>query len=115
MDKVFVEGLVLRGKHGVHDRERVEEQEFRIDISVEFDSRKAAKSDDLADAADYTEFVEVAREAVERNSFYLIEKLAERIADDILFDARIKQVEVTIRKPQALATGVPGITMVRTR
>lgn len=115
MDRIFVEKLALRGKHGVHHKERQEEQDFLIDIAVEFGSRKAAETDDIVDTADYVQFVEVAREAVERNSFYLIEKLAQRIADGILADVRLKKVEVTVRKPEALESGVPGITIVRTR
>jgi len=115
MDRIFVEGLALRGKHGVHHKERQEEQEFLIDISVEMDTKAAALSDDISTTADYTQFVEIAREAVERNSFYLIERLADRIAGDILKDERLARVEVTIRKPAALKSGVPGVTIIRTR
>ncbi len=116
MDRIFVEGLALRGKHGVHHKEREEEQDFLIDISAELDTTAAAKSDNIADTADYTKFVDIARECVERNSFYLIERLGERIARSVLEqDTRVTRVEVTVRKPDALQKGVPGVNIVRTR
>ncbi len=115
MDSIFVEGLRLRGKHGVHAHEREREQEFLIDISVDFDTRKSAQSDKLDHTLNYEHFCEIARDAVEKNSFYLIERLAETIAASILADLRIVRVEVSIRKPEALGSGVPGVNIVRTR
>lgn len=115
MDRVFIRDISLFGKHGVEPAERLSEQEFRIDISVEFDSRKAAASDDLADTVDYMPFADMIKDVVERNSFYLIERLAEAIAARILEDSRIQHVEVTVIKPAALTNGTPGVTIVRSR
>ena len=115
MDKIFVEGLALRGKHGVHHKERQEEQNFLVDISVEFDTTAAVKSDALADTVDYSQFAATAKDIVEKESFYLIEKLADTIARRILEDDRGSSVEVTVRKPEALKSGIAGVTIVRTR
>ena len=115
MDRVFVERLSLRGRHGVHAEERAKEQEFLIDISVEIETAKAVGSDSLEDTADYWSFCEIARKIVESNSFYLIERLGHSIARGILADSRIVRVEVTIRKPEALKNGLPGVSIVRTR
>jgi dihydroneopterin aldolase len=115
MDSVFIEELRLRGKHGVYEHERQSEQEFLVDIRVSFDMRKAAHSDDLADTINYATFAAIAKDVVEKNSFYLIERLGETICERILEDKRIKDVSVTIRKPAALPSGVPGVTIVRQR
>jgi len=115
MDRIFVEGLALRGRHGVNHKEREEEQGFLIDISVQFDTALAVQSDNIADTADYTKFVEIARECVEQRSFYLIERLADTIARRILEDSRVALVSVTIRKPEVLESGTPGVTIIRTR
>lgn len=115
MDRVFIRDISLFGKHGVHESERLNEQEFIIDIVAEFDAAQAAETDELADTVNYVDFLAIAKEAVEQNSFYLIERLGERIAQKILTDARISTVEVTVRKPAALTNGKPGITIVRTR
>jgi len=114
-DTIFVRDLRVRGRHGVSDKERGTEQEFLIDISADFDTARAAQSDDLAHTVDYGVFREIAREAVEANSFYLIEKLAARIAEKILEQTPVTRIRVTIRKPDVWDNGVPGITVERSR
>jgi dihydroneopterin aldolase len=115
MDTIFVENLEIIGTHGVLDHERQFEQKFALDIRAAFDASAAGASDDLSDTLDYVAFCRVAREAIEAKPVYLIEKLALTIANRILEDARISSVSVTIRKPSVLASGVPGVTLTRTR
>lgn len=115
MGKVFVEDLVLLGKHGVGDHERAAPQEFHIEISAEVDTAAAIASDDIADTANYKDFAETAREIVEGPSCRLIETLAHKIAGRILEHPRVRNVSVTILKPKALPVGIPGVTVVRTR
>ena len=115
MDKIFIEGLRVRGKHGVSDEERSREQEFIVDISIEFDTRAAATSDDLADTVDYSFFREQVKEVVEEKSFRLLERLADSIAQAILEDQRITIVSVTIRKSEMFPDCTPGVTITRTR
>lgn len=114
-DSIFIEGLRLLGKHGVHEHERKNEQEFLIDIRAEFDTRDAAASDDLKDTLDYSQFARTAADVVSGNSFYLLERLAATIAERLLEDGRIATVSITIRKLAALQNGVPGITITRDR
>ena len=105
MDHIFIEKLSLKGKHGVHSHEREVEQEFLIDISAKFDTALAARTDKLEDTLDYVRFRDLAMEAVGKNSFFLIERLADTIARRILEDTRIESVSVTVRKPAALESG----------
>ena len=113
--KIFIEKLVLKGKHGVSDREREVAQEFQIDISAEADTRASAESDEISDTVNYKDFAKIAREVIEGPSAHLIETLAHKIAERILEDERIKAVSVTVRKPQVLESGIPGVTIVRSR
>jgi dihydroneopterin aldolase len=115
VDTIFVEKLTLRGKHGVSEEERRAEQLFVIDIAVDTDTQPAAASDDIADTVNYSDFVAIAREVVEGNSFHLIEKIVEIIGARILQDARVVRVSVTIRKPSAIENGMAGVSIVRTR
>ena len=115
MDRVFIKGLSLRGKHGVYKHERIAEQNFMLDISADVDVSAAGKSDSLDDTVDYVRFSDIAKDVVENNSYYLVEKLAEVIAGRILEDVRIHSVSVSILKPQALDNGIPGVSIVRTR
>ena len=112
----FIEGLRLSGKHGVAEHERTTTvQEFVLDIAAELDMKPAASSDDIADTVDYMHFCEIAKDVIANNSFYLIERIAETIANRIFENARVTSVSITIKKPNLLDNGVPGISITRTR
>jgi len=113
MDKIFIEHLAVRGKHGVSDEERSREQEFMLDIEIEFDTKAAAESDDLAGTVDYDSFRASAKEIAEGSSFHLIEKLADTIAQNILEDKRIAGVKISVRKSEMYSDCTPGVTIVR--
>ncbi len=115
MDKIFLEGLMLRGKHGVSDAERARDQEFILDIEIQFDTKNAAASDALEDTVNYDYFRTVAKEVVENSSFHLLEKLADTVARRILEDKRISIVSVTIRKTEMYPDCTPGVTVMRSR
>lgn len=115
MDTVFVENLEIIGTHGVYEHERKFEQKFLVDIHATFDASAAGMSDKLADTLDYGSFCRIARETIQSKPVYLIEKLVLTIVNRILEDVRINSVSVTIRKPSVLASGVPGVTIMRTR
>jgi 7,8-dihydroneopterin aldolase/epimerase/oxygenase len=52
-DRVVLAGMVFLARHGVNDREKVEEQRFEVDVELAFDTRPAAAGDDLARTVDY--------------------------------------------------------------
>ncbi len=113
MDYVHIDNLFFSGKHGVYVRERRVEQEFLISIRLELDTNAAGKSDKLADTVDYQRIKSVISDVITGESCYLIEKLAEDIAAQILEDPRIKSVDVTIKKPAVWDNGTPGVTVSR--
>lgn len=114
-DRIFLDNLSIRARHGVRPEERQNEQEFLIDISAEADTRPAAASDALDDAINYGQFHAIAQEVFAGESCNLIETLAERVARRILEDTRIASVTVSIRKPEVYDDCTPGVTITRTR
>jgi dihydroneopterin aldolase len=115
MDKIFINNLATRGKHGVSDEERAKEQEFVVDIEIMFNTRAAAKSDALDDTVDYNFFRNSAREVVQGRSFKLLERLADAIAQKVLEDARIKSTIISVRKTEMYPDCTPGVTIERSR
>jgi dihydroneopterin aldolase len=115
MDSIFIKDLRTRGMHGVADEERTHAQEFLLDIAIDFDTRKAAQSDDLNETIDYNFFRNSAKDIVEHASFHLIEKLADAIAQKVLEDVRIGRVSVTVRKTEMFKDCTPGVTVIRER
>jgi len=113
MDYIHIDNLRFNGKHGVYDNERRGEQEFLVSLKIGFNTKKAGKSDNLNDTLDYQEAKNAVADVISGESHYLVERLAEDIAQAILEDTRIVSVEVTIKKTAVWDNGVPGVTIVR--
>ncbi|MBP9771372.1 MAG: dihydroneopterin aldolase [Candidatus Pacebacteria bacterium] len=112
MIKVFIEGLVLSGIHGVTAKERDRRQPFQVDITatVAFES-----ADDVLATADYRRMKEVAERVVLTESHQLVETIAERIARGVLEDVHVSEVTVTVRKMTIWNNGIPGVSFTLAR
>lgn len=102
LDKIHIRDLLLRCVIGVYDAERREKQDVSINITLFVDLRKAGRSDSVADTVDYKTIKKRVIAMVESSAFFLIERLAERIAETCLEDPRVAQVQVRVAKPGAL-------------
>jgi dihydroneopterin aldolase len=100
-DRIELRGLAVRGRHGVFDHERVNGQDFVVDITVWIDLADAAASDDLADTYDYAALARLAADVVAGPPRNLIEAVGGEIADRVMDDRRVHAVEVVVHKPQA--------------
>lgn len=110
---------MVSGVHGVLPEERRQEQPFQVDLTIVADLHDAAASDDLADTIDYGAVVASAHRIVTEESYQLLERLAGRIADEVLsIDARAVTVEVTVwklRPPVPETLDRAGVTVARDR
>jgi dihydroneopterin aldolase len=101
MDRISLRGLRARGRHGVYDFERAQGQDFLVDVELELDLTRAARSDDVADTVHYGELAERLVAVVAGEPVNLIETLAERLAAVCMEDTRVEAAIVTVHKPQA--------------
>lgn len=72
------------GYHGVFPEETKLGQRFLVDLTVELDLCKAGSSDDLTQSVNYADLYNTCKKVVEGETHKLVERLAERIAEDIL-------------------------------
>ena len=100
-DRIELRGLKVRGNHGVFDHERVDGQDFYIDVVLWVDLRAAGESDDLADTVDYGTLAQQVAGIVGGEPRNLIEKVGAEVAESIMTDERIDACEVTVHKPSA--------------
>jgi len=100
-DKILLTGLRVRGHHGVFASERLEGQDFVIDVELHIDTRHAAASDDLADTVYYGVLAQHLADVVAGEPVDLIETLAERLVAVCLADSRVSTATVTVHKPSA--------------
>lgn len=101
-DRILIKDLHLRGIVGIRDWEREKPQDILINIELETDCRPAGRSDDFEAAVDYRAVTKKIIALVEGSSFFLVEKLAEEIAQLCLADPRVSLARVTVEKPGAL-------------
>ena len=100
-DRICLRGLRVHGFHGVLAEERREGQDFVVDVVLHLDLSAAGDTDDLAQTVHYGELAEQLAAVVAGEPVDLIETLATRLAAACLEHAGVRQVEVTVHKPQA--------------
>jgi dihydroneopterin aldolase len=100
--KIELRGLELYGHHGVLHDERERGQRFLVDVRLEPADGRAAVSDDIGDAVDYRDVVEIVREVFEGRAFQLLEAVAAALVDALLARLPLAWVEVCVRKPDVV-------------
>lgn len=100
-DTISLVGLRAFGRHGVYESERENGQDFVIDVVLELELDKAARTDDVAHTVHYGELADRLVAIVGGEPVNLIETLASRLADACLEDQRVEAVTVTVHKPGA--------------
>ena len=100
-DKISLTGISGFGYHGVLESERKSGQEFLVDVVLYCDLGEAAKSDDLSKTINYADVAALTHKRIIGEPVNLLERLAQLIAEDIINNFDINEVEVTVHKPQA--------------
>lgn len=101
-DLILIRDLLVRAIIGVNDDERANRQDVLLNIALEADTHPAAASDDIAEAVNYRTIAKAVIALVEGSQCYLVERLAQQIADLCLRDVRVQAVTVRVEKPGAL-------------
>ena len=100
-DRIELQGLTVRGHHGVFDHEKRDGQDFVVDLTAWVDLAPAGRSDELADTLDYGGLAQNAARIVAGRPRDLIEAVAAEIAQAVLADQRVQAVQVRLHKPSA--------------
>lgn len=117
-DRVELRGLRVSGRHGALPGEQEAPQPFEIDLDLEADVGRAGVSDRLEDTVDYGRAARAAVAVVADERWNLLERIAERVAEDVLAcDRRITGVVVTVRKlrPPVPTLATAGVRLRRRR
>lgn len=117
-DVIELRGLRAMGICGALPEEQVRPQPLEVDLDVVADLTSACASDALDDTIDYAGLATEVERVLTAERFTLLERLAERLAEVVLADARVLEVHVGVRKlrppvPQQLATS--GVRVRRER
>ncbi|GMQ47646.1 MULTISPECIES: dihydroneopterin aldolase [Vibrio] len=102
LDKVFIEQLEVITTIGVYDWEQEIKQKLILDIEMAHDNAPAGKSDDVADALDYSKVSEAVLNHIENGRFLLVERVAEEVAAIIQQQFNVPWVKIRLAKPGAV-------------
>jgi len=101
-DQIILTGIHGYGHHGLFESERLNGQDFYVDLILDVDLGPSALSDAINDTVNYAEITDLTYEEITTDPVNLIEKLAYRIAERILEGhLKVNAVTVTVHKPQA--------------
>ncbi|MBN1818877.1 MAG: dihydroneopterin aldolase [Sedimentisphaerales bacterium] len=102
LDAIHIRDLQFRCIIGVNDDERREKQDVLVNLTLYADLRAAGRSDRIEDTVDYKSVKKAILAMGETSQFFLIERLAECIAEICLGFAHVARVRVCVEKPSAL-------------
>jgi dihydroneopterin aldolase len=113
VDLVSVRDLSVQAVIGVHAWERGITQTLVIDVVMAAEVARAARTDDLADALDYSAVARTVASVVREGRFRLIETAAERVAERLLADHPVAWLRLEVRKPIASGGYTAAVTIER--
>ena len=102
LDRIHIRDLLVRTIVGIRDWEREKKQDVVLNITLHADLSAACRTDAIEDTVDYVGIKRSVIDTVENSSFYLVERLAQAVADVCLADERVQRVDVLLEKPGAL-------------
>jgi dihydroneopterin aldolase len=101
-DIIYIKNLKIETIIGVYDWERQTPQMVGIDIEIATDNLEAAKSDDIRFAVDYSLIAKRLEGFLQSSEFFLLETMAEKIAEIILNEFDTHWVRLRVGKPAAV-------------
>ena len=114
MDKIIIKDLRVMGIIGIYDFERINPQEVLVNLVLFTDTRKAAKTDEIADCVDYEKVAKKVKTHVQTSRRLTVEALAEDIAMLCLETPGVQRVNIRVEKTQAISyTASVGVEIER--
>ena len=107
MDEIRIDNLEVFAKHGVFPEENVLGQKFLVSAVLHTDTRPAGRSDELTASIHYGEVSAFITEFMQKNTYQLIERVAESLAEELLLHTEhLEMLELEVKKPWA-PVGLP--------
>mgnify|MGYP001183641127 CR=1 FL=1 len=98
MSKITLENMKFHAYHGCLDFEKRDGNTFIVSLSMELDTSKAEKSDNLEDTLNYQQVYDVVKREMEISS-ELIERVSRRIYDAVLSEfPQIQSLKIELSK-----------------
>ena len=90
MDKFVIKDLQIETIVGIYDWEKEVKQVISLYIEIDYDIKKASRTDNLKDTLNYKKISKRVISLVEKSRTNLIERLAEKVANTIIKEFKVK-------------------------
>lgn len=102
MEKIIIKGLKIKAFHGVNPQEKIDGQNFILDITAELDVKKAQLSDNVDHTVSYSDIIKTTTAVFTEKSYNLIETAANKVGMEIMRTyPKLRSVTVLLKKPEA--------------
>ena len=106
--QIHIEGLEIYAYHGALPEEKALGQPFIFDLEVDIGESEGAITDRVHDTVDYTDIIDTVSEVATAESYNLLERLAQVVAETLMERFSLERVWVKVTKvrppvPVALA------------
>ena len=102
MDIVYIRELEIETVIGIYDWEREQKQMVSLDLEMGTDISLAAGSEDIEKTLDYKAVAKRLIEFVEGSEFFLVETMAEKIAQIVMLEFSVPWLKLRLGKPGAV-------------
>ncbi len=112
MYKILINKLVVDGIHGLTEKEKHLPQRFQVDIVIETES-KPYLSDTMSspETVDYRVVKKIATSIIQDQSFYLLETIAYKIAEEVLKNTSALSATINVHKLDIWGNAIPGVSI----
>lgn len=101
-DKIRITDLEVFANHGVFPEENALGQKFLVSATLYTDTRRAGLTDDLSASVHYGEVSGFIDRYLRENTFKLLERAAEALAEELLLQTKgLEKIRLEIKKPWA--------------
>ena len=101
MDWIRLTQIRCYGFTGFLPEEQVLGQWFEVDVAMQVAVRSAGLSDRIDETVDYRNVIQRVQTLVKTSRFAVVERLAQAIADSILEELQVQEVQVKLHKLHA--------------
>lgn len=102
MSLLHIKSLQVASFIGVHAWEKQIPQSLWVDLEISYDLRKAAASDRIEDALDYSHLAEHIHTFAANQRAGLMERWVSLLADSLAERFQLTKFTLTVHKPQAI-------------
>ena len=114
--KVIISDLVFNTLIGIHDFEKVKEQQIRFNIEIDINPLLKVAKDNLDSIVNYETVINKIKLITQKKHYNLLETLAEDIFSNLFMNKNVIKIKLKIEKPEIIKnTSSVGIQIIKKR